>query len=137
MKIAGTIAKGRFVPDHSTDWAIAASEYEGKRVVIEIDVRREVRSDRANRRYWGGIVPLAVEYLSKTRDVPLSKDQAHYVLVSAFAGCDETPLGLVPVRTSTMSTAQFSIFCEKVEAWLSDVGYYLPPSGGIDPVEAA
>ena len=135
MKLLGTITKGRFVPDYATDWSIAVQQFEGKRVAVEIDARRDVRTDRANRRYWGGIVPLAIELLSKTRDVPLSKEQVHYVLVSAFAGCDETPLGLVPVRTSSMDTAQFSIYCEKVEAWLAQQGYYLPAPG--EAMEAA
>ncbi len=131
MKLGGAITKGRFVPDSPTDWSIAARHFEGKRVTVEIEVRRERRSTQANNRYWL-LVELAMALLSKTRDVPLSKEQAHYVLVSAFAGCEETNLGLVPVRTSSMDTAQFAAYCEKVEAWLADNDYYLPADWSIE-----
>lgn len=105
------------------------AEYEGKRVLVEIDEEKERRSLRANARYWGVLVPLAGHLLSKTRDVPLSSKQVHYVLVSAFAGCDETPLGLVPVETHTMDKPTFHAFNERVALWLGENGYPVPGPG--------
>lgn len=123
MTITGAVKNGRFVPDNPPAWVIAMREYDGGRVTVVIEPERRLRSLRANARYWGVLVPLAMHLLSRTRDVPLSKEQVHYVLVSAFAGCDETPLGLVPVPTRTMPSDKFSIFCEKVQAWLAENGY--------------
>jgi hypothetical protein len=128
VKLRGEVKQGKLVCDPAS-WAIAMREYEGKRVVVEIEPERDIRSLRANARYWALLVPLAGDFLSKTRDVPLGKDQVHYVLTAAFAGCDETPLGIVPVRTSTMTTAQFAEFCNRIEVWLSENGYAIPESG--------
>lgn len=130
MKLSGDVRDGKLVID-PVAWAIALREYEGKRVTVDIEAEKSIRSVRANARYWGCLVPLAGDFLSKTRDVPLSKDQVHYVLVAAFAGCDETPLGIVPVRTSTMTTAQFSTYCEQVQAWLAQNGYAVPDSAEV------
>lgn len=128
MKLTGEVRKGRLLIDPAS-LAIAMREYDGKRVTVDIEPVKSIRSQQANRRYWGVLVPLAGDFLGKTRDVPLSKDQIHYVLVSAFAGCDETPLGLVPVRTSSMTTAQFATYCERVQAWLAQQGYHVPEQG--------
>lgn len=110
--------------------AIALRAFEGQAVTVDIEKQRSARSDSQNRFYWGVLVPLAEHILSQSRDLPLSKDQVHYVLVSAFAGCDETPLGPVPVRTSKMDTSQFATYCERVQAWLADNGLYAPEHGG-------
>lgn len=131
MKLSARVEKGRLVPDSPSAWAIAMRQYEGRHVVIDIDLRRDTRSLKANARYWSVLVPLAQDLLSKTRDVPLGKDQAHYVLVAAFAGCEVTELGPCPVKTSAMDSAQFGTFCDRVEAWLADNGYYLPEAAGM------
>jgi hypothetical protein len=127
MKFSGEVRKGKLLIDPAS-LAIALREFDGKRVTLEIQAEKPLRTLQANRRYWGVIVPLAGDLLGKTRDVPLSKDQVHYVLVAAFAGCDETPLGLVPLRTSTMTTAQFAAYCEAVTVWLAEHGYRVPDS---------
>lgn len=130
MKLSGEVRAGKLVIA-PVSWAIAMNQYNGKRVTVEIEAEKSLRSIRANARYWGVLVPLAGDLFSKTRDVPLSKDQIHYVLVAAFAGCDETPLGPAPVRTSQMTTAQFATYCERVQAWLSQAGYYVPESAEV------
>lgn len=129
MKMAGAVRKGRFVPDNPAAWPIALREHEGHRVIVDVERQRSQRSTAANARYWACLVPLAQHVLGETRDVPLSKDQTHFVLVGAFAGCDETALGPVPVRTSTMTTDQFSVYCERVQAWLADNGIAVPERG--------
>jgi hypothetical protein len=125
MKFPGEVKKGRLLIDAAA-LAIALREFEGKRVVVEIEREKSIRSIKQNSRYWGLIVPLAGDYLSKTRDVPLSRDQTHYVLKSAFLGCEETELGLIPMDSRTLTTAQFAAYCEKVTLWLSEHGYFLP-----------
>lgn len=125
MKLSGEVKGGKLLIE-PTALAIAIREYADKRVTVDIEPVKSIRSIRQNNRYWGGIVPLAGDYLSKTRDLPLSKDQIHFVLVAAFAGCEETELGLVPVKTSTMTTAQFALYCERITQWLAEKGYPLP-----------
>ena len=130
MKLTGTIKRGARVYDNPAAVAIA-NQYvgEGQRFEETFERWKPVRTDRANRFYWGVLVPLAQHVLSQTRDLPLSKDRTHYVLVAAFAGCDETPLGPVPIKTSQMDVGQFSTYCEKVQAWLADNGLVVPESG--------
>jgi len=128
MKLSGVVKEGRLVIP-PVSWAIAMREYEGRRVVVDIDAERSVRSVRQNNRYWGVLVPLAGDFLGKTRDVPLSKEQIHFVLTSAFLGCDETPLGMVPMSTRTLDTKQFAGYCEKVALWLMENGYHVPEPG--------
>ena len=131
MKLAGVVKDGRLETD-PVSWAIAMREYADKRVTVEIEQEKSIRSVRQNSRYWGLIVPLAGDYLSKTRDVPLSKEQTHYVLKSAFLGCEETELGLAPMDSRTLTTAQFAQFCEKVTLWLAEHGYSLPASALVE-----
>lgn len=127
MKLPAEVSQGKLLMD-PVALAIACREYEGKRVVVDIEPEKSIRSVRQNSRYWSLIVPLAGDYLSKTRDMPLSKEQTHYVLKSAFIGCEETELGLIPMDSRTLTTAQFALFCEKVTVWLSEHGYFLPES---------
>lgn len=129
MKITGRVVGGKFQPDNPAALPIAWREFDGKPVELTIEQKRDRRSSQANRRFWGLLVPLAGHYLSQTRDVPLSKEQVKYVLCSAFLGCDETPLGLVPMRTSELDTKQFHAFCEKVERWLMEAGYAVDGDG--------
>lgn len=126
--MSGEVKAGKLICSPAA-WAIALREYEGRRVVVDIEPERALRSLKANARYWAVLVPLAGDFLSKTRDVPLSKMQIHFVLVSAFAGCEETPLGLAPVETHTMDSKVFSTFCERVQAWLAQEGYHVPDPG--------
>jgi hypothetical protein len=127
VKLSGEVKGGRLLLDQAA-LTIAIRDCEGKRVTVEIAPEKPIRSLRQNSRYWGLIVPLAGDFLSKTRDVPLSAEQVHYVLKSAFLGCDETPLGLTPMDSRTLTTSQFGDFCEKVTVWLAEQGYVIPDS---------
>ena len=134
MKLVGEVKGGILICD-PVSWSIAMHEYEGKRVLVDIEPERPIRTIRQNARYWTLLVPLAGAYLSKTRDVPLSKEQVHFVLASAFLGCDETELGLAPMSTRVLDTKTFSGFCDRVALWLTEKGYPVPddPSASVEP----
>lgn len=100
--------------------------YRGRAALVSVEVERKRRSLAANRRYWGCIVPFAAEILSVTRDVPLSKDQAHYVLKAAFLGTIDTPLGPVPKSTRNLSDPEFAEYCAKIEGHFNSLGHFLP-----------
>lgn len=91
---------------------------EGKRIEVTYREIKDVRSLAQNRRYWSLVVPVVAEVLSSGRELPLSKDQAHYALKLAFIGHEDTPLGPVPKSSKELDTAQFAAFCSKVEEWL-------------------
>jgi hypothetical protein len=115
---SGVIRATAFVPDSLPAWVLWKGANEGKRVTIRAEVERVTRSTKQNSRYWSLVVPVAAEVLSAGREIPLSKDQAHYVLKAAFIGIEETVLGSVPKSSKELSTAEFAKFCESVESWL-------------------
>jgi hypothetical protein len=116
--------------DDPQRWLGWLAAHNGQRVEVDIRRQQERRSNDANRRYWGVLVPLAGHLLSKDRIVPLSKKQVHYVLASAFVGTEESPLGVpVPMETHTLSKEQFHVFTTKVEVWLAENGYHVPDPG--------
>lgn len=141
MKFTGRVQNGRLIPDNPASYPIALRECEGKPVTVEVEVRRERRSVKANAYHWGIIVPLAQHALNLKRGpemIPLSKDQVHYVLVTAFGASEETELGPVPVRSSLMDSKQFSALDEKAARWLMDQGYGIPdgPGAAVQVAEA-
>lgn len=132
MKIAGKVAAGKLVCDLPAAWPIAMREMDGRRVTVEIEAERSRRTVKANAYHWAVIVPLAQHALNLKRpdQIPLSKDQTHYVLVTAFGASEETELGPVPVRSSLMDTQQFHALDEKAARWLMDLGYGIPDGQG-------
>ena len=137
MKLTGRVVAGKFTPDLPAAWPIAMREFDGKRVTLEIEAEKSRRSTQANARYFACLVPLAQHCLNLKRPglLPLSKDQTHAVLVSAFVGQEETELGPVPVRTRTMTKEQFHAFNEQVERWLNESGYSVPDGPDVDVAE--
>lgn len=128
MKLSGEVKGGRLVIA-PVPWAIAMNEFANRRVVVEIEAEKSLRTVRANARYWTVLVPLASHHLSKKRDIQLSKDQTHWILASAFVGIVATDLGAVPKETHTLSVQEFYNFTEEVSAWLAQEGYPIPEQG--------
>lgn len=117
MHFAGQVStQGKLTLHERGAFDAACRDLAGQRVVLTLERWTRRRSSQQNRWYWGVIVVLCGRVLSRTRDVPLSKDQVHYVLASAFLGCDVTPLGPVPSETKKLTTAQFSTYCETIRA---------------------
>jgi hypothetical protein len=99
----------------------------GKTITITLEREVQRRGDPANRYYWAAVAPAVAEYLSIGRPLPLSKDDAHRVLCSAFIGTEETPLGPTPCHSSTLTSEQFSVFIERIKAHAaSEWGLHIP-----------
>ena len=113
-RFSATVKGGKVQMDDSLRWTSALARHEGKRVTVT--VQREVlrRTGQQNRWYWSVVVPMVADYLSQGRTLPLSNDEAHYVLKSAFIGFDETPLGPVPKSSAALSIEGFSLYCDKI-----------------------
>ena len=102
----------------------------GEQVLVTVERHHDRRSSQQNRRYWGAIVPTVGWHFSKDRPVPLHSSQVHHVLKSAFLGVDETPLGPVPKSTRDLTTAEFSAYCDAIEAHAaSEWGLHIPAPG--------
>lgn len=94
-------------------------------VVLTLEKQEEIRSTQANRRYFVQCTAVA-ELLSVGRDVPISKDQAHYILASAFWGVVETPFGPVPKSTKRMPVGRFNQYMDEIDAHFAAAGTPLP-----------
>ena len=104
---------------------------EGQRVLVTVDLARPTRSNQQNRYYFGVVIPAIGQYLSRGRDLPLSPEQVHYVLKSAFLGIEETPIGPVPKRSRDLSTEAFSAYCDAIVAHAaSEWGLEIPHPEG-------
>jgi hypothetical protein len=108
--------KGELVFADPPAWRFVLQRWKGRDVVVEIAPPRRDRTNRQNRWYRGVIVPAVAEELSRNRPLPLSNDQAHHVLKCAFIGTEETALGPAPISTKTLTTVQFSDYCERIRA---------------------
>jgi hypothetical protein len=97
-------------------WRTRLAALRGKRLTVTVEREVKRRGDPVNRYYWGVVVRAVADYLSIGRALPLSKDDAHYVLCSAFIGMEETPLGRLPCHSSTLTSEQFSTFVERIKA---------------------
>ena len=129
VKLRGEVRKGQLVIE-PVGLAIACRDLDGRRVTVEIEAEKAIRTIRANKRYWKVLIPLGIDYFSKTRDVPLSKYQVHFIFASAFLGVIQTELGvLVPMETHTLDTHEFYDFTENVTAFLTQKGYTIPEYG--------
>lgn len=113
-RFGGKVDAGKLVLDDPVRWTGALARLAGQRVFLTVERERIQRTTQQNRWYWGMVVPLVADFLSQGRELPLSNDQAHYVLKSAFLGVDETPLGPVPKSTRKLSVEEFSTYCEKI-----------------------
>lgn len=88
----------------------------GRDVEVTVRPERKRRSLKQNAWYWAAIVPAVQQYLSEGRTFPLTEEQTHYLLKFAFIGTEETPLGPVPISTTTLDVEQYSTFCERIRA---------------------
>lgn len=97
----------------------------GKRVTVIVSREKRKRSDAANRRYWGLLIPLFSEWTG------YDKADAHEVLLQMFSRTTVAlPNGTVVervVRSSTMTVEQFQEFTGAVERFLiSECHFELP-----------
>jgi hypothetical protein len=97
-------------------WRTRLAALRGKKLTVTVEREVKRRGDPANRYYWAAVARAVAEYLSIGRELPLSKDDAHRVLCSAFIGTEDTPLGPTPCRSSTLTSEQFSTFIERIKA---------------------
>lgn len=128
-------AEGQLRFDNAMAWRGQMVKLQSRRVVVTVEAEQPRRTVQHNARYWAVLIPLARQLLSKTRDIPLSKEQTHWIVVSAFAGTEPSALGVpVPVPTRTMTTEQFHVLCTELEVWLTENGVPVPGDG--QPLEA-
>jgi len=133
--IVGRVVAGRLeISDAALRSAIAG--WPDGNVVIEVKPERNTRSQRANRWYWGSILPLISEHTGY--DV----DELHDLFKMRFfpkhvALADDNGVikgeGVVGGSTARLTTGEFSEYCERVRRFAAEeLGVVIP-----DPREVA
>lgn len=100
--------------------ALPISATPGWRVVIEPDER--TRSGEQNRRYWAMLNEIAEKaWVGEERERRLyPADAWHAFFAGRMIGQSEVPGGgLIPISTTTLTTAEFSDYMERIHAHAS------------------
>lgn len=132
--------KLKLVPADARRWAVALRHLLGLAddapVSIVLSRPKRKRSDPQNRYFHGVLVPMVAEFLSAGRDMPISDDQAKYLIKASFIGVEETKLGQVPKHSSDQNTAEMSSLIDRVRAHFAAEGCYIPAPNERFEVEA-
>lgn len=88
----------------------------GKRWVLTVKLRK--RTSAQNRRYWGNGVLKQIAEQAVVNGRLFEPDVWHELAKRKFIGVVELPNGdVVGMSSSTLTTTEFSHFCDQVEAW--------------------
>lgn len=135
-QLAARVERGALVFVDACAVTAALSAHEGQAVRVSVDRASTRRSLRANRYWWGVIVPMFQEIWSRGRAAadlpPYDKDQVHTVLVEAIAGFEDGPLPGTRVRlsTRTLDSKQFAWLIDRArELALHDYQVHIPEPG--------
>ena len=83
-----------------------------------LTLRRRTRTSQQNRRYWGNGVLAQIARQATSHGRLFDAETWHELFKRKFIGVIELPDGSVVGMSSTdLTTAEFSIFCDQVEAF--------------------
>lgn len=83
-----------------------------------LTVARRKRTQKQNARYWGRGVLAQIAEQAVVNGRQFSAETWHELAKRKFIGVVELPNGEVVGKSSTgLTTAEFSAFCDQVEAW--------------------
>lgn len=109
-------------------WLGWLMRHAGRKVTVTLSREKRIRSDAANRYYWGMIVPIFSELTG------YEKDEAHELLKYMFLKREVTlPGGEVAEMagsTAKLDTKQFAEYCDRIVRWMAERGWYVPSPGG-------
>lgn len=134
MKLSGEVKGGRLVIA-PVPWAIAMNEFANRRVVVEIEAEKTIRSNRQNAYYHACVVPIIAHILTVEirKTVPdaeaVTNKEAHEALKKDVLG-KTLACGLEVVRsTRTLSTGGFTELIERGRQIAALEGFYIPDPG--------
>jgi len=85
---------------------------------LQLEVKRQKRSQAQNRRYWGNGVLAQIAQQAAPNGRLYEPEIWHEQFKRMFIGVEELPNGQVTSKSSTqLTTAEFSEFCTQVEAF--------------------
>jgi hypothetical protein len=94
---------------------------------VDLHPTRPRRSNQQNRWYWSCIVDLLSKYLSDQDYDLTDAEAAHEVLRGRFLAStlrdpkNGEPIGRYVRSTTSLTTEEFSDYCERCRAWMADM----------------
>jgi len=117
----GRVINGALKLANKTEFKADIANFEGKEVVITVEVKSKKRSLKQNRYYWGVVVPLVKDGMIEV-GYRMTKESTHEYLLSNFniielvnehSGEILKSIG----RTTEMSTVEITTYFEKIAEW--------------------
>ncbi len=129
-KLLANIKDNKLYLDQDYESYEALKELEGKRVEVTIKEYKDTRSNRANRYYWGVVIPSVFKAFAEMGIKLVNHDQAHESLRQKFL-MEEVQVGeesfRVPKSTSRMKTDEFANYIFVVVDYLREYYNFVVP----------
>jgi len=115
----------------ATDVRVQVADYlrtfAGRPVSIKVKQHRANRSDRANRYYFGVVVPMLAEFCG------YDKDEMHETLAMKFLRIEDCPLTGAPrrKRTPKCDTQEFADYVDACIRLAAEHGVVIPEPGEV------
>jgi hypothetical protein len=129
-KLLGIIEGETLHLDKAWETLNALKELEGKRVEVTIKEWKNTRRNRANRYYWGVVIPSVFRAFADVGIKLVNHEQAHEAVRLKFLSVDvETKEGSfrVPQSTTTMKVDEFANYIFVIIEYLRDYYNFVVP----------
>ena len=129
-KLLADIKDNKLYLDQDYESYEALKELEGKRVEVTIKEYKDTRSNRANRYYWGVVIPSVFKAFAEIGIKLVNPEQGHEAMRIKFL-MEEVQVGKesfrVPKSTSRMKTDEFANYIFVVVDYLREYYNFVVP----------
>lgn len=129
-KLLADIKGNKLYLDQDYESYEALKELEGKRVEVTIKEYKNTRSNRANRYYWGVVIPSVFKAFAEMGIKLVNQEQAHEMMRIKFL-MEEVQIGeesfRVPKSTTKMKTDEFANYIFVIVEYLREYYSYVVP----------
>ncbi len=129
-KLLGEVKGENLHLDRNWESLEALRELEGKRVQISITEWKNTRSNRANRYYWGVVIPSVFKAFAEVGIKLVNHEQSHEAMRIKFL-MEEIQVGeesfRVPKSTSRMKTDEFANYIFVIVDYLREYYNFVVP----------
>ncbi len=125
----GAVVDGNLRLQNPTRYELWIALLDGKQVEVVVKQKRNRRSDRQNRYYWGVVIKIIADHLG------YEPDELHESLKRKFLGEVEDRYGLRRVASTTMlTTAEFiETYTEPIKRWAAEyLRLYIPDPNEVE-----
>ncbi|MFA5403294.1 MAG: hypothetical protein WC318_07370 [Candidatus Omnitrophota bacterium] len=120
------VKKGKVVFKDTNSIASYLSSLEGKSVQVVIKTWRKSRTNQQNRWYWRCVVGIPAEYYGYL------PEEMHDAFKLIFLRCHDEGKPEMLKSTTSLTTKEFSDYCEKCRQWCAEHDIVIPDPETVD-----